>query len=280
MKTFTVTPTYDLLLRGNERVPYGLYQLQLLTAEQLTRLHYQPGTLKTVKARLKALADHGYVQADAMPIRHETARGLLYGSPYYYTLGPAGVRYLKEAGYATAASWRPSREVEKSLLFLQHTLEINDILISAAKLTGAYRLERMTHERVLKRKPFTFKYEGTTYGLVPDGFLRFETPTRPRRFLLEHDRAREPNADIRRKIRAYRALLRSEPFPILFTTFAGDAHRDRLRSWVRAELVRAKEPPEIGRYFYFAAFARPPGPEVWTSPVWYTSYGDPPRALL
>lgn len=271
---FTMTPVYDLLLRGSIARPFGLYQLQLLTAEQLTRLHYRPGMLTTVKARLKLLADHGYVQADAMPIRHENGRRTFYGSPYYYTLGPKGVSYLKQAGYDTSESWRPSKEVEKSLLFLAHTLEINDIVISAA-LTG--RLERITHERVLKRKPFTFKHEGVSYGLVPDGFLRF---TGPRRFLLEHDRAREPNADIRRKIRAYRALLRIEPFPILFTTFEGDAHRDQLRSWVRAELVRAKEPPEIGRYFYFAGFNRPPGPDVWTSPVWFTPYDSPPQALL
>lgn len=278
---FTLTPVYDLLLRGSLQVPYGLYQLQLLTAEQITRLHYKPGMLTTVKARLKILTDHGYLQADAMPLRHETTRGPLYSSPYYYTLGPKGVRYLKEAGYDVGMSWRPSKEVEKSLLFLQHTLEINDILISAARITDPrYRLERLTHERVLKRKPFTFSYQGVSYGLVPDGFLRFETPTRSRRFLLEHDRAREPNADIRRKIRAYRALLRTEPFPVLFTTYEGEGHRDRLRSWVRAELDRAKEPPEIGRSFFFAAFARPPGPDVWTQTVWYTPYDGTPQALL
>ena len=276
-KTFTITPVYDLLLRGSPQVPYGMYQLQLLTAEQLTRLHYRPGMLTTVKARLKTLTDHGYLQADAMPQRYESGRRTFYGSPYYYTLGPKGIRYLRDAGYDVSESWRPSKEVEKSLLFLQHTLEINDILISAA-LT--HQLERITHERVLKRKPFTFTHDGTSYGLVPDGFLRFATPDRPRRFLLEHDRAREPNADIRRKIRAYRALLRTEPFPILFTTFEGLAHRDRLRQWVRLELTKAKEPPEIGRYFYFAAFARPPGPDVWTSPVWYTPYDVPPVPLL
>lgn len=276
-KTFTITPTYDLLLRGSPTVPYGLYQLQVLTAEQLTRLHYRPGMITTVKTRLKRLTDHGYLQADAMPARYEGGKRIVYASPYYYTLGPKGIRYLREAGYAVSESWRPSKETEKSLLFLAHTLEINDIMISAA-LTR--QLERMTHERVLKRKPFTYSYQQVNYSLIPDGFLRFAAGEKPRRFLLEHDRAREPNADIRKKIRAYRALLRSEPFPILFTTFEGEAHRDRLRQWVRAELVKAKEPPEVGRYFYFAALTRPPGPDVWTASVWYTPYSEPPSALL
>lgn len=279
---FTITPTYSLLLHGSQSVPYGLYQLQLLTAEQLTRLHYRPKTITTVKTRLKALTDHEYVQADAMPTRYETKRGPLYGSPYYYTLGPKGIRYLKDAGYDIAATWRPSKETEKSLLFLQHTLEINDILISAARVHthAPYRLERLTHERTLKRKPFTFKHEGTTYGLVPDGFLRFKTPGQPRRYLLEHDRGTEQNTEFRRKVRAYRTLLRIEPFPILVTTFEGDDHRDRLRQWVRAQLAEAKEPPTVGRYFRFASLSRPPSPDIWTRPIWYTPYDDPPQALL
>ena len=180
---------------------------------------------------------------------------------------------LKEAGYDIGVSWRPSKQIEKSLLFLQHTLEINDILISAAR-TG--QLERITHERVLKRKPFTFKHENVSYGLVPDGFLRF---VGPKRFLLEHDRAREPNADIRKKVRAYQALLRTEPFPVLFTTFEGDTHRDRLRSWVQGELTRANE-ASIGGYFRFASLTRPPGPDIWTEPIWYTPYAESPHALL
>lgn len=60
-KSFHITPVYDLLLRGSATMPVGLYHLHIATAEQLTRLHYKPGMLKTVKARLKMLADHGYI---------------------------------------------------------------------------------------------------------------------------------------------------------------------------------------------------------------------------
>jgi hypothetical protein len=52
---FKITPAYDKLLRGTVQTPAGLYQLHLMSATQLTSLHYSPGSLKMVKARLKTL---------------------------------------------------------------------------------------------------------------------------------------------------------------------------------------------------------------------------------
>lgn len=76
-KVFAITPVHDLLLRGTQDMPIGLYHLHLATAEQLTRLHYKPGMLKTVSKRLKVLVDNGYVQADSVPTK-------FMKSPYYY----------------------------------------------------------------------------------------------------------------------------------------------------------------------------------------------------
>jgi len=75
-KTFAITPVYDLLLRGSLDMPIGLYHLHLATTEQLTRLFYKPGMLKTVSKRLKVLVDNGYIQADCIPTK-------LFKSPYY-----------------------------------------------------------------------------------------------------------------------------------------------------------------------------------------------------
>ena len=90
-KTFTITPTYDKLLRGSEELPVGLYHLHLLTAAQLTRLHYSMGSYKTICQRLKTLADEGYITIDAVP--EKFTRG-----PNYYTLGAKGIQYLREIG--------------------------------------------------------------------------------------------------------------------------------------------------------------------------------------
>ena len=57
MTAFTINPVHDLLLRGTLEMPVGLYHLYLATALQLCALHYKPGMLTTVKARLKTLED-------------------------------------------------------------------------------------------------------------------------------------------------------------------------------------------------------------------------------
>ena len=51
MNDFVITPPYDVLLRGTSAVPVGLYHLQIATADQLTRLHYSPNSVKAVKAK-------------------------------------------------------------------------------------------------------------------------------------------------------------------------------------------------------------------------------------
>src|SRR6266700_7699811 len=103
-KSFVITPALDLLLRGSPDMPIGLYHLHLATTEQLTRLHYKPGMLKTVSKRLKVLVDNGYIQADCIPTK-------LFKSPYYYTLDTRGMRYLESIGLDTGISFRASKEL-------------------------------------------------------------------------------------------------------------------------------------------------------------------------
>jgi len=64
---FVMRPIYDTLLRGTAETPIGIYHLHLVTAEQLCRLHYSPGSINAVKAQLKTLVDEEYLQADAIP---------------------------------------------------------------------------------------------------------------------------------------------------------------------------------------------------------------------
>jgi hypothetical protein len=145
-KPFAITPTLDLLLRGSAEMPIGLYHLHLATTEQLTRLHYKPGMLKTVSKRLKMLVDNGYIQADCIPTK-------LFKSPYYYMLDTKGMRYLSDIGIDVDVNFRASKEMSDSYLHLRHALELNDVLIAALKLKTAsnqYYLARYVHERTLK----------------------------------------------------------------------------------------------------------------------------------
>lgn len=300
METLPMRPIYDILLRGTPQVPGGLYQLHLLTAEQLTRLHYSPGSLTTIKARLKTLTDYGYVQSDVIPSRQ-------WRTPFYYTLGPAGVRYLESVGADLPPSWRAGRAVNQHWLFVEHTLELNDLLVSALLLSRdapTVQLHSFEHERSLKRHPYkaTWQTNGQTHALtvIPDAFLDFylsalSTPDGVQRMpiLVEHDRGTEEQLYFRRRIRAYIMLLKTGAYQqmfsakavtIAFTTFQSAERIEQLRAWTRAELDG--EPPALGALFRFAFLRRPLQPQaVWLGPQWMSPYdtgqtGQEPQPLL
>jgi hypothetical protein len=213
--SFQLRGVHDILLRGSMLLPVGLYDLNLATAEQLCRLHYSAGSITAVKARLKELADHGYVQADSVPTKQ-------YKSPYYYVLGPEGRKYLEHQGYEMPDAWRASKEVDKHALFVQHTLELNDVLISAMHVPDVhpeYYMVSFTHERTLKRHPYTASWNEQSkpqkQTLIPDGFLdfRLQLPDGHKvkiPALLEHDRGTEHQLYFKRRIRSYVVMLKSE----------------------------------------------------------------------
>jgi Replication-relaxation len=291
-KTFTITPVYDILLHGSLDVPMGLFQLHLATAEQLCRLHYKPGCIKAVKARLKDLAEHGYVQHDVIPGRE-------FRKPYYYTLGSKGARYLQQAGLDTNDAFRASKEVNKHALFVEHALELNDIIIAAALLKGAgtgFYLHTFVHERTLRRRPYTATYRVNgrqeTVRLIPDALLDFRYSGGQKRLripvLLEHDRGTEQQQHFRQRIRAYIAFLKEKAqqhyfnasvVTIAFTTFAGIGRLEQMRQWAKQEL--ASYDATMSQSFWFANLSRPPEPQhIWLESCWRTIYDRQPVALL
>ncbi len=294
---FVMRPIYDTLLRGTAQIPIGVYHLHLVNAEQLCRLHYSPGSINAVKARLKTLVDEGYLQADAIPSKR-------LRSPYYYTLGTKGMRYLEELGLERHPAWRSSKEVEKGALFVEHTLELNDVLVSAALLHRAdarFHLHGFLHERALRRQPYktTWRQGGQSqsFTIIPDAFLdlRLRLPSgRYRRWplLLEHDRGTEGQQHFKQRIRAYITLLKSEAYrelfsvqviSVVFTTFLGDERVEEMRMWTRQELEATNESVEIGTLFFFSTLPRPiSSAETWLGPVWYLSYDEwaKPQRLL
>jgi hypothetical protein len=197
---FAITPVYDLLLRGSQTTPIGLYQLQIATATQFCRLHDSLNCLTTIKARLKTLVDNGYSQADNIPTKR-------FRSPYY-TLGVKGIQYLEETGVHIHESFRTDRQTNKHSLFIEHTLDLNDIVVSAALLQRTnprYTLAGFIHERVLKRHPYKATCQSgnaaQTYAIIPDAF----------------------------------------------TTFVGEQRLQQMREWARQELVESGE-AEAARY--------------------------------
>ena len=281
MRTFAITPVHDLLLRGSQDMPVGLYHLHLATAEQLTRLHYKPGMLKTVLKRLKQLTDNGYIQADSVPTK-------LFKSPFYYALDIKGIKYLEAIGLDTDSNFRASKGVSESYLHLRHALELNDVLIAALRLKHThpnYYLARYIHEKSLKREPY--KANGTT--LIPDGFLDFRdrTSNRAMCLILELDRGTEQQEHFKRRIRAYKMFYTSNGcesmFGVkiaytIFTTFIGAKRVAQMLDWTRAEL---QDSPGLIQMFLFADLQKPLEPQhLLFERRWYTLTGDQPIALL
>ncbi len=270
-------------------MPVGLYHLYLATALQLCALHYKPGMLTTVKARLKMLEDNGYIQHSIIP----TAA---FRSPFYYTLGRAGASYLNRAGMDVNGSFRSQKETNKHSMFVQHTLELNDILISAALLKNVapdYYLDRFMHERELKRKPFKTSYQGEKLVLMPDGFLDFGLNLPGGKqghlpVLVEHDRGTEQQKHFRQRIRAYIILLKSEAYKelfgvksitVAFTTFVGKKRLIQMREWTRQELKG--ESKELAQNFLFTTQTQPLDPcHLWLERCWLMPHEEPPIALL
>ena len=267
--TFRMTPPFDLLLRGTTDVPVGVYQLQLTTAEQLTRVRYSPNSIKKVMKRLKILSEHDFLQRRRYPLRDEHGN---YHNLSYYTLGKEGMTYLQQAGYDTHDAWRAAKAAGTFPLFVEHTLELNDILISAALLqrvspTSLIRLDHFVHERILKRKPYKTTWQGNTLVVIPDAFLKFQVRDTYHRLLLEHDRGTEEQQRFRGKIRGYIALLKEEPIPVVFTTFAGNERLEQIRGWAQKEV--AGERSDIAACFLFANLTHPPEPSIWLDPIWF-----------
>ena len=277
---FQLQPVHDVLIRGNTQMPVGLYHLHLATAAQLTGLHYSPKSIKLVQKRLKWLVDRGYLQADTIPTRE-------LKSAYYYTLGERGMQYLKLLGYDVPAAWRAEKETNKHWLFIDHTRELNDLLISAALLNHPrYRLDHFIHERVLKRRPYRTTWRGRTLSVIPDAFLKFvvqlpDGTTEARPLLIEHDRGTEEQHHFRQRIRAYILLLKEEPTPIAFTTFVSLKRLEQMRSWTQTELAATNEPIALGLHFSFAYLQCPLIPEeVWLDPCWLSPYDNHESHLL
>jgi hypothetical protein len=288
-KTFAITPVYDLLLRGSPDMPIGLYHLHLATTEQLTRLFYKPGMLKTVSKGLKVLVDNGYIQADCIPTK-------LFKSPYYYTLDSRGMRYLADIGMDIDISFRASKEVSESYLHLKHALELNDVLIAALRLkavtSDTYYLSRYIHERTFKRSPYKLAQAGHNTSLIPDGFIdvRQRRPNMPDlslSLLIEHDRGTEQQEHFRRRIRAYGTFLSSddqkqllgiERVAVAFTTFVGSKRIKQMREWTKAELATE---PNLAPMFLFADLPKPLEPRnLLFEKRWYTLANEQPIALL
>jgi hypothetical protein len=283
------TPVHTL--KGWEKILCALAVFGYLTAEQLTRLLYAPSSISFVRKILQTLVSRRLVLA--LPSRVVTL-------PRVYTPTTKGYTYVAQRGVQQARRVRPVDEREKAqnLLFLQHTLAVNDVLIVARLLAHTHPnivLTRMYTERELRRKIYV---EIPSKILIePDGSCEFsitetwhENPqTWDDFFHIEVYRHVPQQARFKQKIQGYVVYAETGQHEALFHTpalsvavfAATEQIAMLLKKWTE-EVLHVMQQPEQGERFFFrcinTATASPE--EMFFSPVWQKAFSDVNAPLL
>jgi hypothetical protein len=272
---------------------------QCMTAIQVTKLLFSPTSAKWVNAKLKRLADIGYLVRGQVPVTLVNGR-----PPLYYGLGERGLAHLATYGVDVPERARPYRLRHYSDPFLAHLLAVNELLIAGQRLCQQHatvKLARVLHQQDFERQPVLVRRTGGQQGTVKlDGFLDFEVHTAtPYRapVCLELDRGTERRQKWRDKVRHLVWFMRG-PYQDTFKRQAvtigvvATPSRKRLISligWTREELTELKARPEEVAAFRFATLPldwrtpeaqRPTPADIFLTPRWYPAFESKPVPLL
>lgn len=262
--------------RADEQILLALSRYQYLTARQVCRLLYSPGSLTYVQTRLKSAVHRGYFGRTFLTRVDPTG-----SSPAVYYLATKGRKLAESHGAHLPTRFRPVEEKSHAFLFLAHAVEVADFLLSAELLCrtrSEFRLAEVLHDRHLKQHPTTVEVDGRKRSVVPDGYLDIHVADKYQTCIaLELDRGSMEQRRWRDKIAGliawasgpYQAAFRTNSLTIAVLASPGTARRDQLRRWTEAELkARSREPQ--ASLFRFAGFtpalARPS--DVFCAPIW------------
>ncbi len=260
-----------------------------LTVEQLTRLLYKPGSLTYVRVKAKELVQEKYLSRLHFPTVSPGA------SPFVYTLGTRGLRYLAEAD-GDVEGFRPLHA--ENYFILKHLLAVNDFAISAQllpRVDADVILTSWLHDWQLQHEPVTAKINNTNVSSVPDLLLDFTVHAGIQKkpfampIWVEIDKGTEWGKKFKDKLHAIIQLVTSnapekrfgvQSVTVAFATLGTAKRRDLMRQHIKSVLE------EMGklRYadlFLFASLPQELDPkQVFLSPMWYTPTSDTPLSLL
>lgn len=272
MQTFEIKPAHETILDS-------LYNYYYLTAKQVCRLHYSPGSLTRVEKLLKELRDANFLQWDFLPVKRRFG-----SSPAYYMLAKRGISYLRRLGKDVSLLPYLSEKRQLKSLFIPHSIAVNDFLIAASLLPRVVSdicLHDIHHELLLKR---TMK--GT---VIPDGWLDFRRGNEQNCFWLEMDRGTEDVRVFREKIRSlvkfsktsYQEVFHTPSITIVFATTAGSARLKNILTWTQQTLSEMSEKHEAD-LFRFASIPEGELDPAWLffEPLWIAPFRDTPLSLL
>lgn len=263
-----------------------------LTAAQLTRLLYAPTSHSYTQARLKRLADAGYLQRIFLPRPTRTG-----SAPLVYTLARRGLGLLAEWGSPLDRRYRPAEVRETSYLYLAHTLALNDVLIALELLCRRDRrvgIAALQHEREFKLDPLRVRLpDGMTTGVIPDAWVDLRLTAGRQRYqecyAIELDRGTTEQKAWRRKVAGliaaaagpYQQRFGTPSLTVVVVATPGTRRRDELMRWTEAEL-RAAGREDAAPLFRIASLPETTDmpEELWLGAGWWTPFDDQPAALL
>ena len=269
----SVPPPMQLTARDT-RIVRAVYEMRFLTRDQIQILEFAPSTASYCKRRLALLFHHGYLERKFIP-----AVGSFGSTRAIYCLAPKGARLVAhELGVELQhLDWR-TRDLNRELYYLQHTLAINDFRIATTQATARLHLSiDWTDERTLRRREMKDyltdpKVQGQRLVVVPDGYFRLTNDRFSAAFALEMDRATVEEKPFKTKIRAYGEWKRSgsygrrygsESLRVLFviaSTKRDPRRLARIKHWCEAEGGRS--------LFWFCPLDAVTAASILEAPIW------------
>lgn len=199
----------NLTLRQKQALE-ALFLFHQATADLLLRyLRLSPNSLRHLQKQLAALhppeEKERYVEFIIPPKPHSSRFG---SSPYIYTLGRRGYRYLKKQGFPVG---RYRTDGVREEISLHHRLAVNEFLLNALLLTEDHpqdvQLLTHLHEQYWNGNPLKVQLpeEEKPVGLSPDLLLAFETyqPLNQHWLPIEINLSREWEKDWEKKVISY-----------------------------------------------------------------------------
>lgn len=230
----------------------ALYQYRFLTAEGICALLDLPRDV--VQARLEALAAAGFLTRIRRPTLWEEP------VPDVYALEQRGANLVAtELGLDRAqVKWSPSRNRVK-LLFLEHTLRVNDVRIAFTLAARGYHDQKLLTwrqgQQIADRVPDPD--DATKWLPVrPDGYFCYRVGERRAHFFLEVDLGTETNRRYQQKVKAYIVYRQSRMYTTRYGAYAFRVLTLTTSARRLANLLRVTKAEGGGSMFWFATFGQ------------------------
>jgi hypothetical protein len=256
-----------------------VWDYRYLTRAQIQRLVFpipaegnEQSRKNIVTRRLMLLYQHGYLDRLHPPIASVSG-----SSPIVYCLDRQGARLLAaELELEVRELGWQKRQRDRALLFLQHTLAVNDfrIAVELAARQGGHQILSWLDERSLTAHAAKEGLREIGLGMgkggsvLPDACFVMQVGDKKARFFLELDRGHTEGPRIRRKVRVYRQYYASglcqQHFGSrslrILTVTTSDRRLGNLRKWSESE--------GGGRLFWFTTRRSVAPASILEKPIW------------